>query len=156
MNAQIFKKVLEGHEFLTASELTPQEKEILYDEMIKNGSTRAFAYDRFFKEGFKEWELKGIFNIKIEFMENNLSEIFKSTEIDNVIETKSYYEYIHPGDFYKLIGKVRGLKNKFKAYMKELGMCEATVIKRFGHDDDQWKRYEIVGVRAVIKTLTDK
>lgn len=151
MNAQIFKKVLEGHDFLTASELTPKEKEILYDEMIKNGSTRAFAYDRFFKEGFKEWELKGIMMIKAEFFEKYRYELDPITKPEKV-----WHVIVNPGEFYQFIGKVRGLKNKFKAYMKELGMCEATVIKRFGHEEDQWKRYEIVGVRAVIKTLTDK
>ena len=157
MNTQIFQKVLEGHNFLTASDLSPQEKEILYKEMIKNGSTRGFAYDRFFNKGFKKWELKGILAIKMEFLENNYQEIFAPTEGEDDDETKSYHDYASiPGEFYRLIGNVRGMKDKLKVFMGELGMCEATVIKRFGCDDDKWKQYELIGIRAVINGLTDK
>lgn len=156
MNTQIFKKVLEGHELLTASDLSPQEKEILYNEMIKNGSTRDFAYNRFFKEGFSEWELKGILTIKREFLENNYFEIFVSIEGVHDIEIKSCHDYVYnPGEFYRLIGTVRGMKDKFKVLMKELGMSETTVIKRFGREDNKWKQYEFIGVRAVINELTN-
>lgn len=157
MNTQIFQKVLEGHNFLTASDLSPQDKEILYNEMIKYGSTRGFAYDRFFNKGFKKWELSGIIAIKMGFITENISELRDSHHGEDDFNKKLSYDYIYnPGEFYQLIGSIRGMKDKFKIYMGELGMCEATVVKRFGCDDDKWKQYELIGVRAVINGLTDK
>jgi hypothetical protein len=57
------------------------------------------------------------------------------------------------GDFWRFLGDVRRRRH-FGEYMATLGMkSQTTVSKRFAVDN--WKEYELSGVRQVINSLFD-
>ena len=72
----IIEKITEPKTHLECNDLTPSQKKVLFAVMAKYGALQYFAYDRFFKEGFHEWELKGINQIKRDFIDAHRAEIF--------------------------------------------------------------------------------
>lgn len=139
----ILHKITSGDR-LSASDLTPQKKEELFLLMKKYGASRAFSYDRFFKEGFRLWELIGIDFIKDQF--------FLYT---NHIDLFDYQNFLRLGDnaqdgwFYTSIGNEWGFKSLLKGVMCQLGMLsEVTIANRFSLDN--WKDYERRGIVSVL------
>lgn len=63
---------------LQSSDVSVIDKEKLYSLMEKYGASRGFTYDRFFKEGFRLWELVGVDFVKdfsLEVIRKKLSSI---------------------------------------------------------------------------------
>ena len=154
MNKENLYKKIEKGRFLKAKYLTPKEKNELYDLMKKYGASCGFSYDRFFKEGFAEWELIGIDKVKADFIEEYKEELTMSVPTNsNSIGDRGYAAVLAldtetPGSFYNAIGIVKGLKKTFIERMFDLGMkSNATVYKRF--TDDDWKGYERKGIAAI-------
>lgn len=132
----VLKKILEPKGTLLPDDLTPEQKKRLYDLFVQNEGSVSTAYNRLFKEGFDKWELIGIDKIKSDFLEENKVEITDDLK--------------KPGAFYEAIGKQRGLKVALRLTLQTLGMnSEVTVGKRFSTDN--WKKYELVGVRSIIE-----
>ena len=71
----IVEKITEPKTHLECNDLTPSQKKVLFAVMAKYGALQYFAYDRFFKEGFHEWELKGINQIKRDFIDAHRAEL---------------------------------------------------------------------------------
>ena len=136
MTKDLFAKLLTSKGVLQATDLTVSEKKDLCSFLQRYGISQALYYDRFFKEGFYEWEIEGINHIKSFFMDECLSD-----EKGNITES---------GKFYELIGNRRGLKSQFTKLMYDKGMrSEVTVRKRFASDD--WKPWELMGICAIIE-----
>lgn len=132
----ILDKMVEPNAHLACDDLTPNQKKHLWTVMMRHGASQGFAYDRFFKEGFREWELLGIDNVKRDFLKKHED---KLGEADADV------------GFYDCIGKAR-LKLAFVDYMGSLGMGSNTVLVRFGkNQEEDFKNYERIGIRAVIK-----
>ena len=131
-----FKKIFVDKGVLNPDDLSAAQKQSLYDLMESYGASRSFTYDRFFKEGFEQWELTGVNAIKKEFANvQNLP--FDPTDVT-------------PGAFYKMLGEQRGLKATLREVMKAAGMkSEVTIIARF--TTDNWKPFELMGVRTIIE-----
>lgn len=53
---------------LAPTDLTAEEKKRLYALFTDKGASDAFAYTRFFRDGFAEWELRGIWQCKIDYL----------------------------------------------------------------------------------------
>lgn len=131
---KMFEKIYNPKTVLSPDDLSATEKKRLYDLLMSYGASLSFAYERFFKEGFEQWELTGIDTIKLEFLDShNLS--INSSE---------------PGAFYELLGNHRGLKAELRDRMQSLGMkSELTIIRRFTADN--WRPYELRGIKAIIE-----
>lgn len=173
MTKDIFSKITIPQGILAVNDLTPDEKKQLYAEMQKMGSSENFAYKRFFKEGFSQWEIEGVLSIKLAF----LSWLHDEEKIYLEVRNTSGYEYRHfyrippkadeqqnfselqfdlnaPGDFWRFVGDI-GYRKKFGEFLYAKGMKSYhTVMKRFEADD--WREWEKIGIREVTKQLFDK
>ena len=130
MNIKVITKVMTPKGIFLSSDLTIDEKKVLYGLMQMYGAGQALAYDRFFKEGFDEWELQGIDAIVQDFCrENGIT--YQSD--------KSLFEMID--------GQV-GLKEPLYQKMEPMGMCRNTVRKRFTQND--WKPWERMGIKKIM------
>lgn len=132
---------------LQSSNFSVMDKEKLYLLMEKYGASRGFTYDRFFKEGFRLWELVGVDFIKDFFLRSNQKKAF--LDHLNVLRLNggSGNEW-----FWTAIGGERGLRASFKNFMALLGMLsDVTVQKRFSSDN--WKEFERVGIVAILREL---
>ena len=172
MQKDIFNKVEQGM-ILMPNDLTADEKKQLYAAMTQYGASEAFAYTRFFRDGFAEWEIEGVWKAKIEYL--RLLQTQEKVDIEvrctETIQTEDgeTYKYRHfyqvdgeersfditqPGDFWRFLGDVRR-RHHFGEYMANLGMkSQTTVSKRFALDN--WKDYELSGVRQVINSLFEQ
>ena len=142
MNKEIFRKITEMTGVLTSDELTAQEKQRLYDLLMSNGATLPFAYTRFFRDGFSEWELIGVDQIKRDFLRDN-ADVLSVTddEIESAVEGS--------GAFYDLLERKRGLRSRFTEARAAKGMTSATTVsKRFTHDN--WRNFERRGILSII------
>ena len=132
---------------LQSSTFSATDKEKLYLLMEKYGASRGFTYDRFFKEGFRLWELVGVDFVKDFFLRSN--------------QKKAVLDYLNVlrlnggsgnGCFWTAIGEEWGLRASFKNFMALLGMLsDVTIQKRFFSDN--WKEFERVGIVAIIREL---
>lgn len=162
MKADIFNNLLKTGTALSANDMAADDKKNLFAYMVKNGSSAAFAYDRFFREGFALWELRGIDDIKQEFLNDYRLELLTGEPVDPQPDgsevtcdngDRGYAAVLaiagdEPGGFYRAISHVRGLANRLKERMAQMGMCETTTWRRF--QSDNWKDYERAGIRNVI------
>lgn len=170
MDKKIFKKVMIPGGILSPKDMTAEEKRRLYALMEDRGASGAFTYTRFFRDGFAQWEIDGIWKVKIEYLQLLLTDEKLNIDVRNT-ETKlqsdgETYKWKHfcfldgreisfditfPGDFWRFLGDIRHRIN-FGEYMAKLGMkSQTTVAKRFSADD--WKEYEQTGIRQIIEVF---
>ena len=155
MKIDIFNNLIKPHKHLKPNDLSPEEKKNLYALMMKHGASYSFGYDRFFKEGFSEWELIGINAIKKDFLKLHDAEIANAVPDDGNNEDRGYaavleLEADNKGGFWNILGQVRSLKSSFREYMSNLGMLSSiTVFNRFSKDN--WKDWELIGIYAIIE-----
>lgn len=142
----ILDKILKPNTYLSCEDLTSNQKNILWEVMREFEAKQGFSYCRFFQKGFLPWELKGIDQLKRDFIHENVDRLFPSfsgqdveSEIERVLDT--------PGEFYRTLGRRYGTKTEFHRYMMEHGMSVTTCIKRFSSDD--WALFEREGIRHV-------
>ncbi len=148
----ILDKLDQPFTHLNCDELTPNQKKHLWEVMMRHGASQGFAYDRFFKEGFSEWELRGVEKIKKDFLKEHERELWTEPDVEGVVGYSAILAFLDEGNdnFYNIIGRAR-LKLVFVNYMAELGMGANTVLRRFGKEEEQdFKDYERIGIRAVI------
>lgn len=144
----IIEKITEPKTHLECNDLTPSQKKVLFAVMAKYGALQYFAYDRFFKEGFHEWELKGINQIKRDFIDTHRAEIFPDGVDTHLLPTID--EMVNgKGVFYRVLGMSFGLKKVFTEHMNQMGMGSNSVLNKFSTDD--WSDYERIGVKACIE-----
>lgn len=133
---------------LVCDDLTPNQKKLLWEVMARYGALQSFAYDRFFKEGFLAWELKGIDQIKRDFLAEHRGEMFPDgVDADKLPSEEDMIS--GAGVFYRVLGMTFGMKKVFTEYMNGLGMGSNSVLNKFSTDD--WKAYERVGIMAVME-----
>lgn len=140
----IIDKISSPRTHLNSDDLSPNQKKLLYEVMMRHGASQGFTYDRFFKEGFREWELMGIDEIKARFVEEHSGSF-----------PIPYSEYEGLMSFYEYLGISR-MKLAFIEYMGSLGMGANTVMTRFNASDDGFSDYERIGVRAVVDIFLDE
>ena len=130
MNIEVLTKAMKPKGIFLSSDLSIDEKKTLYGLMQMYGASTALAYDRFFKEGFDEWELEGIDTIVQTFCK------------DNGIP----YQIDKP--LFDMIDVRLGLKEPLYHQMEAMGMCRNTVRKRFSQND--WKQWERMGIKKIL------
>lgn len=153
---------------LSPTDLSADEKKLLYALMASLGATNGFTYNRFFKEGFSQWEIDGIIALKTAFIKWLQTEEKLFIEIRNVggnkwmhfyrippkaTEGQSFEEHsfdiTKPGDFWRFILDISYCR-KFAKFMEDRGLKSyLTVSKRFSADD--WKEWELEGMRMVME-----
>lgn len=143
----IIDKLSHPRTHLERDDLAPNQKQFLWEVMLRHGATAGFAYDRFFQKGFDLWELLGVDAIKQNFATEHAPELFPDTPADKLPEIIADI-ISRGGAFYRTLGQCHGLKKEFLAYMNELGMCATSVVARF--TSDNWKEFERIGIHAVI------
>lgn len=123
--------------------------------MSSYGAKQSFSYNRFFRDGFAQWELEGIDNIMCDFVGEHTDALYNGY-CENVVtpatdgdKKQILMSYIAaaPGNFYALVGFVYGYREKFRVFMRDRGMSFCTLYRRF-HDED-WRPYERVGIRKI-------
>ena len=158
MTRKTAEKIYKPHTPLNAKDLTSEQKKFLYARMSEYGATEAWAYTRFFRDGFSAWEIDGIENMRRDFIERNLDPLlvafYNNIHIGEIPTDKNeklcqmeQYLTSEPGNFFNLIGNVRGLKMQFTREMSAAGMGVGTVFVRF--PTDNWKSYELCGIRSI-------
>ena len=140
---------IKGGKKLSSKDLEPEEKQQLYTLMKRYGASQAFSYDRFFKEGFRVWELLGIDWIQTCFLrEEGLK------EDADYLSVMQMQKNVPVGWFWSLLSQHDGMKARFKRKMAQLGMVsDVTVINRFSSSN--WKPFERIGVWSIIDQITD-
>lgn len=140
---------IKGGKVLPSKDLEPEEKQQLYALMKRYGASQAFSYDRFFKEGFRVWELLGVDWIQTRFLrEEGLK------EDADYLSVMQMQKKVPVGWFWPLLSQHDGMKARFKRKMAQLGMVsDVTVINRFSSSN--WKPFERIGVWSIIDQITD-
>lgn len=130
MKKEMFENLINGRGRATSSLFSAEDKEIIYSIMEKNGMCRSTTYNRFFRDGFKEWELLGA--------------------------TKAIYQFVHQKEMddsvlsnLKMFFPNLENKSEFKTYMNDLGMGVNSVATHF--TEWSFKKWEEVGVRQIIE-----
>lgn len=172
MTKNLLKKITTPNGILSVNDLTADEKKSLYAEIKKLGSSENFAYKRLFQDGFAEWEIAGVNDIKIQFIEwlqirekiyIEVREVGECTwrhfyrVPPRADENQTYEEYQFDinkaGDFWRFLGDI-GYRKRFGDMMAQMGMRSYnTVMKRFA--DDDWREWERCGIRRVITKWLD-
>lgn len=136
MQKQIFENLLNGSGCATSSDFLPEDKRTIFNVMSSKGMSDGTAYNRFFRDGFSQWELRGIRQVITDYVKaNSLDESL----LDNL-----------PG-FYKSLAD----KTAFKQYMNGLGLGFNTTIYRF--NGFNFRKWEMDGMEQVIlESLVDK
>lgn len=135
MNKQSFDKLTTKKKHLDSADLTPNEKAALYTLMKKYGAGIYFSYDRFFKEGFSDWEMMGI------------------NEIVHKFCTEHDLPPTDAGLLFKSLKDGDGKKEALYVRMEQLGMSRVTTRKHFLADD--FKPWERVGISHIIDMFTN-
>ena len=131
MKKQIFKNLLKGNTRVTSEAFTAVEKKKIYDVMLEKGMSGSTAYNRFFKDGFDAWEIKGIKSVLKEYISFSGEPI----NIEDESDMRSFYDSLER-------------KAPFKQYMQEMGMCATIVIARF--KGFNFKPWELEGMECII------
>lgn len=132
MRKEFFDNILKCGTRATSEDFSAEEKRRIYETMQEKGMSDGTAYNRFFRDGFEKWEMRGIRRIIDHFA------------YENQIDFESYET------FYKNLPN----KSLFKQRMKELGMSNTTVICRFS--GFKFKAWEMDGIEhIIIKELVD-
>ena len=182
MTKGIFDKILVPQGILAPSDLTADEKKSLYAEMQDCGASEMFAYTRFFRDGFAQWEIDGILALKVAYINWLKTEEKLFVEVrcvgeaavpgdDNVAQYRHFYripprpmegqsfeerefDITVPGDFWRFLGDV-AYRKRFGQFMFERGMKSyKTVMKRFAADD--WREWERQGIRQFTEQFAEK
>jgi len=126
MRKELFDNILKCGTRATSDDFSPEDKRRIYETMQEKGMSDGTAYNRFFRDGFDKWELRGIRRIIDQFA------------YENQLDFDSYET------FYKHLAN----KSLFKQRMKEFGMGNTTVICRFSGFN--FKPWEMEGIESII------
>ena len=155
MTKEILSKLSRPNTALDVTDMTPEEKRLLYAFFEQHGASQGFTYDRFFKEGFTLWELDCINQIKIDYMEHLHTKEKVSITLRAFADGSQKFFYtiggeersfdiLAKGDFWRFLGDIQYRKH-FGTWMYERGMRSYnTVSRRFSEDD--WRDYEKEGI----------
>ena len=141
----ISDKLTQPRSHLKCDDLTASQKQRLFDFMGNYGANRSFSYNRFFRDGFSEWELRGIDAAKRDFAilhSSRLVELLGKEKIENG-------DFGYDGAFFRAVCQIRGMKTAFERYMGSLGMCASSVNKKFANDN--FKPFEVIGIWNIVK-----
>lgn len=130
MKKEMFENLINSRGCATSSLFSAEDKELIYSIMEKNGMCRSTAYNRFFRDGFKEWELLGVNKAIYQFAHQKQ---MGSSVLNN------------PKTFFPNLGN----KSDFKSFMNSLGMGLNSVSSHF--TDWSFKKWEEAGVRQIIE-----
>lgn len=130
MEKSYFIKVLNGRGCSTSSDFTVEEKKKLFTFFSGHGMTKSTAYNRFFRDGFKPWEVMGVEKCIQAYCEEN------SIPVPDDVRT-----------FFQTCGR----KESFKLFMDRHGMSRPTVSKRFS--EWSFKEWELEGVEKLLDRL---
>ena len=157
MNKNIWRKIKDCG-VLEATDLTADEKKVLYAVMTKYGMPQSSCYRRFFEKGFDRWEIDGVSKIEDEF----LLTVPCNTDSENEGEEGSRgYGYVlsimpdySDDKFYQLVTQLK-IGISLIDFMAQRGMTsQMTVRTRFKAND--WKPWEKVGIARILDSeLTD-
>lgn len=145
MTKQTFEPIFAG-KTLSAKDLTVDEKKNLFALIGKYGIPFSSAYYRFFKLGFREWEIIGVSKLEKEFL---------LTSVCDGEDGNKGYGYMltldpnyNDSKFYELVTSLK-LGKMLCDMMAEKGMTsQKTVRTRFR--ENNWKRWEWIGLRTII------
>ena len=147
----IINKLTPPGSHLKSDDLTPTQKEQLYEVMRRHEASRGFSYDRFFKEGFKSWEWQGIDGVKRDFLIQNASAIWPDPDNRPTAPDDERYNQVvtERGRFYALISGVHGLRKTFIDHMAAIGMGASQLRLKF--PTDEWRDYERIGILSIVR-----
>lgn len=127
---------------LKSSQLSPDQKKLLWDVMSRYKATPGFSYRRFFKEGFKDWEMQGVEKVKSDFLQTH-------SEISELMEAGTV-------GFYQAVVKA-GLREQFLLYMEGLGMGRSQAYDKFGlKGETTFMDYERIGIISIFKEYLEE
>lgn len=181
MKKGIIDKITTPDMPLSADDLTADEKKRLYAAMEEQGATAAFAWARFFRDGFATWEILGIRRLQIDYLQYLHCEEKVQIEVrgeatdathqpsdishqPSPITYRHYYQMadgeersfslLTAGDFWRFLGDVKR-RQAFSDWMRQRGMRSAvTVSKRFSADD--WRGYELLGIEQIVRDFVER
>lgn len=130
MRKLYFAKILNGRGHSISSDFSVKEKETLFRFMQGYGMKRGTAYNRFFRDGFKEWELAGV--------DHCITDYCRLNGIEVPEDRRTFF-------------RNADRKEQFVSYMNAMGMSRPTVRKRFL----LWsfKEWEKLGINSLVDRL---
>lgn len=157
MTKNVWEKILNGGT-LSVTDITPEEKKRLYALFEEYGMPKSTCYNRLFNKGFCKWEIIGVSHIQDIFL------VMEKSDTDNLQEREegsrgygavlSLSSGYNDRKFYELVTSLK-MGKRLCERMAELGMSsQMTVRTRFKADD--WKPWELKGVKAIIDEFVQK
>lgn len=130
MQKEMFDNLLNSRGCATSTAFSAKEKDYMYMIMEQHEMSRGTAYNRLFRDGFKEWEVLGIEKVMMMYAETN--------DIPNSVfnDTKKFFANLET-------------KVTFKNYMNGLGMGINTVTSHF--TEGSFKKWEMIGIRQIVE-----
>lgn len=130
MRKNNFEKILNSTGCSTSADFTAEEKERLFSFFSEYEMKRSTAYNRFFRDGFKPWEIDGVESCVKDYCAAACIEV--------------------PEDVSKFFA---GFENKasFISYINSKGMSRPAAYSKF--TAWQFKKWQIVGIRNLIDRL---
>jgi len=126
MEKYSFVKNAKGRIIWNSSVIIPEDKKKLYSVMEEYGMCASTAYNRFFRDGFSLWEMKGI------------EDTIKEFDVTYMGSLSDYYANLTN-------------KNAFIRFMRSMGMSKGTTLKRFKCNN--FKSYEIIGITNITNMI---
>ena len=130
MQKEMFDNLLNSRGCATSTAFSAREKDYMYMIMEQHEMSKGTAYNRLFRDGFKEWEILGIEKVMMMYAETNN---IPDSIFDN---TRKYFDNLER-------------KVDFKNYMNGLGMGVNTVTSHFS--ECSFKKWEMVGIRQIVE-----
>lgn len=138
------KELLVATKIGVSKDFSPEEKKELFDHFEQFGLSAATCRNRLFRDGWREWELKGILGCIIDYgkrSEETMPLVIEAEklQIDDPIE--AIYATIQ--EFYDTVNR----KLDFCEYMYSQGMSTTTACSHF-KNPSQLTKWEVFGMLA--------
>lgn len=133
MRKDLICKIADGEGCLRSSDMTAEEKETLFAAFGENGMKRMTAYNRFFRDGFRPWELEGL--------EACVAQYCAATNIPAPEDMARFWSDLSP-------------KEPFKVFMEGRGLSRAVLLKYI--TIGSLPRWKLKGVRRILEEMAEK
>ena len=140
------KNILDSTKIGVSKDFSPEEKKELFEHFERFSLQTATCRNRFFRDGWHEWELRGVIGCMIDYAKSHAEAAGFAVEVERF----GIDDPIEPirtiiQEFYDSIER----KSDFCDYMDAVGMSRPTTVSHF-NNPSQFAAWEIFGIRRLV------
>lgn len=140
------KKILESTQIGVSKDFSADEKKEMFDYFERFALQAATCRNRFFRDGWHPWELRGILGCISDYARQNAAVagfVAEAEKYDPSDPIEPICELIQ--EFYDALE----MKSEFCAYMEGMGMSRTTTISHF-NNPTQFAKWEVFGMCQLV------